>query len=395
MELESVNLCGLDDGGGMTLCCDALSSDQYPASNLISREHNMLGFMAEYFIRPPVSLYFHLPFPAKLLEVSADTRIENQSTSIISISGSTAAEGIRCSTCCSRSRVKRKKIEHERPVTIDLTAPTDDCALFENLGKGEAVDGRVVFTNYSEIKQGPSRQSGYRLQDKSRSNILSRLSVLRITIVKTKESSVPCLKKLCILVKATNQLDQNQLTALSQQSKPATFSFFGGGDCGDTGTGDPSCGQTGSNHRLATNLDERKIPTEFLDEITHEIMVIPMVLPSGKIVDRSTIEKCNESQAVYGGLSRDPFSGLVYTSKSKPMFNASLKSRIDNFLVHNNMPTASAAGRTVGDAAAIDKFLAQSRSDSSSSISGCHPTNTNSQRHTLKRRMDHSSSHYQ
>ena len=31
---------------------------------------------------------------------------------------------------------------------------------------------------------------------------------------------------------------------------------------------------------------EANVPVEFLDEITQEIMNIPMILPSGKIVDR-------------------------------------------------------------------------------------------------------------
>jgi hypothetical protein len=29
-------------------------------------------------------------------------------------------------------------------------------------------------------------------------------------------------------------------------------------------------------------------------------------------VDRSTVEKCNEAQAAYGGPARDPFTGAPY-----------------------------------------------------------------------------------
>jgi hypothetical protein len=53
----------------------------------------------------------------------------------------------------------------------------------------------------------------------------------------------------------------------------------------------------------------------------------------GKAVDRTTVEKCTEAQAAYGGPARDPFTGAPYRERLGPVFNAALKSRIDRFLL--------------------------------------------------------------
>ena len=109
--------------------------------------------------------------------------------------------------------------------------------------------------------------------------------------------------------------------------------------------------------RKPVKLTEEKsdhVPSEFLDEITQEIMTIPMILPSGKIVDRSTVDRCRQEQMIYGGLPRDPFSGIVYRQTLKPVFDASLKSRIDAYLLENNISNAS---RTLGNASQIKAFI--------------------------------------
>ena len=54
---------------------------------------------------------------------------------------------------------------------------------------------------------------------------------------------------------------------------------------------------------------EREIPSEFLDSITYDIMSVPMVLPSGYCVDRSTLEKLSNSDALCGRAPSDPFTG--------------------------------------------------------------------------------------
>jgi len=324
-----VDLCSLNEG--VEVCCDVPSSDLYPPINLIQRGKNSTGFMVEYYVRPPVNLYFHLPVPCTLVELAADTELGKQATTLVSVAGSTSnCES--CSRSCKRTRTESKGGEDQKSMD------------YEDLGRGSAVNGKVVFTNHM-VSAG---SGGHRLIDKSRKNTLKKLKCLRITILRTKESSVPCLRNLKILVRPNSKSDQMKLENLRKESKVCTsFNFFGG----------ESSSQeihASSHEKPVVIVGEESVPPEFLDEITQEILLVPMVLPSGKIVDRSTVDKCNEAQAVYGGLPRDPFSGTVYTSALKPLFNASLKSRIDAYLVQNNIQTN---GQTVGDASTIQKFI--------------------------------------
>lgn len=52
------------------------------------------------------------------------------------------------------------------------------------------------------------------------------------------------------------------------------------------------------------------VPEQFLDEITYELMALPMLLPSGHFVDRSTLEKLQHTDSMYGRPPSDPFTGI-------------------------------------------------------------------------------------
>lgn len=60
------------------------------------------------------------------------------------------------------------------------------------------------------------------------------------------------------------------------------------------------------------------------------------MLPSGKVVDQSTIDKHSEEEAKWGRLPSDPFTGLEYTSQRKAILNLALKARIEKFLMENS-----------------------------------------------------------
>ena len=96
-------------------------------------------------------------------------------------------------------------------------------------------------------------------------------------------------------------------------------------------------------------IDETKvnIPSDFLDAITYEVMMIPILLPSGYTVDQMTLEKHNREQASWGRAPNDPFTGKSFTANAKPVSNAALKVRIDQFLLKYGSDV-SVNSRTVG-----------------------------------------------
>lgn len=60
------------------------------------------------------------------------------------------------------------------------------------------------------------------------------------------------------------------------------------------------------------------------------------MLPSGKVVDQSTIDKHSEEEAKWGRLPSDPFTGLEFTFNRKAILNLALKARIEKFLMENS-----------------------------------------------------------
>lgn len=79
------------------------------------------------------------------------------------------------------------------------------------------------------------------------------------------------------------------------------------------------------------------IPEEFIDPITQEVMMLPMLLPSGVSVDSATLEEYQKREATWGRPPNDPFTGVPFTSTSQPVPNPQLKSRIDHFTLQKGV----------------------------------------------------------
>ena len=91
---------------------------------------------------------------------------------------------------------------------------------------------------------------------------------------------------------------------------------------------------------------EELIPNDFLDSITCEMMQLPMLLPSGQNIDRTTLDRWIKDLSIRGKDPCDPFTGIAFTETNRPIFNTALKVRLDKYIVDfGNLPSN---GRTVG-----------------------------------------------
>ena len=70
--------------------------------------------MADYYIRAPVRLYFHIPsrVAASLVQISADTNVGEQTTSRVSILG--CDEDIECCQRCQLNKTDGSKTNEEK-----------------------------------------------------------------------------------------------------------------------------------------------------------------------------------------------------------------------------------------------------------------------------------------
>ncbi|XP_055743688.1 RING finger protein 37-like isoform X1 [Salvelinus fontinalis] len=86
-----------------------------------------------------------------------------------------------------------------------------------------------------------------------------------------------------------------------------------------------------------------QVPEEFLDPLTQEVMLLPMLLPSGVSVDSSTLEEYQRREATWGRVPNDPFTGVPFVSESQALPNPHLKSRIDRFLLQTGLEVREGA----------------------------------------------------
>ncbi|XP_046878717.1 RING finger protein 37 isoform X2 [Hypomesus transpacificus] len=86
------------------------------------------------------------------------------------------------------------------------------------------------------------------------------------------------------------------------------------------------------------------VPEEFLDPLTQEVMLLPMLLPSGASVDLSTLEEYKRREATWGRAPNDPFTAVPFTPDAGPLPNPLLKSRIDRFLLQPGSGVSGGSG---------------------------------------------------
>ena len=63
-------------------------------------------------------------------------------------------------------------------------------------------------------------------------------------------------------------------------------------------------------------------------------MDVPMLLPSGQYVDRSSLDNYIQIESKWGRHPNDPFTGLTFSETNKAIFDDKLKARIDAFVLN-------------------------------------------------------------
>ena len=99
-------------------------------------------------------------------------------------------------------------------------------------------------------------------------------------------------------------------------------------------SGETSRETNSNNSKTNTTSDiskfEHLAPPEFFDSITNELMSMPYLLPSGKNIDKTSLDKYLDSRNPDDVV--DPFTRKPFTDCYKPIFNSDLKIQIDLFI---------------------------------------------------------------
>ncbi|XP_029772120.1 RING finger protein 37 isoform X2 [Suricata suricatta] len=332
------------------ISCNKISADGYEVENLISEDltKRSHGFRTEYFIKPPVYVTVSFPFSVEICRINID----------LTAGAGQHVTGLEMYTSALSSRAPWSAPECRTLGPAESSVP--DKEAFTLVGKVLLKNQSQVVFSHRGFKArppfGPMEATlpspavvAQELWNKGALS-LSHVAHLKICITHVTGSGIPCIKRLevwgqpaktcsqevidSVLLVASEGLPQGlalQAPALPMES-----------DC-DSG-GLPEGQQAPCRLQELAEVIQG-VPEEFLDPITLEIMPCPMLLPSGKVIDQSTLEKCNRSEAAWGRVPSDPFTGVAFTPHSQPLPHPSLKARIDHFLLQHSIPGCHLLGR--------------------------------------------------
>ncbi|KAH8287319.1 hypothetical protein KR054_005800 [Drosophila jambulina] len=280
---------------------EAISEDGFTAANLVANDASQMeqGFMCVAACKPPVEVVFNLP-------KAVDMKVIKLWPSIGAL----------------------------RSTAFELHGRHDDTwervAFVKDLGLG--VDS-VTFCYQSDYS---SRSTGQPQSEKvfffrSACKILASTNSVKV-VIRATEGCPPVLRKVemwGLPARSMEKADKELVKSIwSKISDPFGWRHAKRGNVGQR-----------SMRRRVPQLKEQSslyIPEEFLDCITWELMILPTVLPSGKVVDQSTIDKHAEAESKWHRHPSDPFTGLEYNAQRKAVLNVELKARIEEFLLEHS-----------------------------------------------------------
>lgn len=330
--------------------CSAVLDDFYLPENLISSDRRKfeLGFMAYSVQKPPVELEFELMCLIDLHSIRLWPKLDSLKSTAFEVYVSDGAESVN----------KFVKIGNcfnliENGVIFD-----------RNLNKHRANADATVSNDHNFRTIPFYRSVSYRT--------LSHVKRVKICITQTARCT-PVLKRIEIWGRISrDEADNRRQSVLQILTLQQTVSDSVKKCC------DESLDKV-------NDLNGIEVPEEFLDAITFEIMALPMVLPSGKIIDMSTLNKHNQAEEKWGRAPSDPYTGQSFSATRKPVLNTALKSQIDKFLLENgHIPELSTIPRTVG---ARDL---QKRKNSELVLNSASPTNIHKKPKTTSQNVNHS-----
>ncbi|XP_066277683.1 RING finger protein 37-like [Branchiostoma lanceolatum] len=331
--------------------CDKVSADAYDVTNLVSADLRVRarGFRAEYFIKPPVHVILSFPFHIHIHRIDIDPCV-----------GSNVSLGLQILTHSAAS-IENWLVDNKPGSTSASFNSTINPEIFHLVGRAFLEERQFLcFKNnrYSsrhpfvgkDFLPGTLEGNVYEtnLWQKSLAS-LSKVSHLMVRIVRTQSASIPVLRSIRVYGQPSAACHKDVISLvyrISQHLKPPPV------EDAPSSVQSPPCKeeevQDAARNMLQDPSEETpRIPLEYLDEITLELMALPMMLPSGHSVDQLTLDKHSQSEEVWGRPPSDPFTGVPYTRHSYPIPNTALKVRIDKFLLQEGKHLSNVS-RTVG-----------------------------------------------
>lgn len=284
------------------LKCSCTEDDDYPLVNLIAKDKKKrnLGFMAYRVVKPPIDLEFNLMCCIELVSIKIWSKMDSLKSTGFEI------------------------FVKENDVQSDYRKVGSHFNLKEN---------GIQFMSKNFTECNVSQEMGFANSPfyHSVQNQLRKVKNVKIVIKQT-ERCVPVIKRLEILGTISKFASEKQRLSIQQTIQETAK------EKESSSVRNEAQQQFENSYpvRKAEIDDAANVPEIFLDAITYDIMSLPIVLPSAKTIDNSTLIKYNQQEEKWGRSASDPFTGQIFTDTRKPVLNDSLKVQIDAFLLKNS-----------------------------------------------------------
>lgn len=347
--------------------CNKLCADGYDVTNLVSADPAMRrrGFKLEYFVRPPLQVTLMFDVKVELCRVDVELwpwgMDRGQACKKLEISTCSDSPS---SVCCDQNQQKKSQNDSQRkdcnppqtnghlwsaqaqtwgeeplndaqPSTSQKNRKNTDSD-FKLVGRCELREETRVCFSHSHFRPRPPFEhppppppTNCRQEALWSRGVqsLSAVTQLRVALPFGGAASALGLKALsvwaqparCCSAKQVEKILKTHKASVRQIPLPVSVS--------------PVCPPKPP--KKAPTSQSLSVPEEFLDPITQEVMVLPMLLPGGVSVDHSTLEEYQKREATWGRPPNDPFTGVPFTASSQPLPNPQLKNRIDHFLLQS------------------------------------------------------------
>lgn len=299
----------------------AVTADGYCASNLVSTDCSVRnrGFRVEHYIRPPVTIevIFHVPVSISAILLCPD--LPQHAEMGIELSGSATRDHL------AQHRLTRGPLVATSGAILLINCQQQlDRNVLEEITPWPEM-ARSVHGSYSS---DTSEKLAVIKCFLKRTGIFHQLRCLQLKVVRWSGPKPVTLKWMEVwgglgwsCSKQEASLFQSKAALLCSPmhtSLPPKMFCEGGGlrqVSEDAGTSaekptdevEPSSGDT------ASPADKQnEIPERLLDALTFEVMVLPMLLPSGYTVDQSSLDKLAERDVAHGRPPTDPFTGITH-----------------------------------------------------------------------------------
>uniref|UniRef100_A0A8C5MZX1 U-box domain containing 5 n=1 Tax=Leptobrachium leishanense TaxID=445787 RepID=A0A8C5MZX1_9ANUR len=342
------------------IVCSKISADGYEVDNLVSEDlaKRNRGFRCEYFIKPPVHVVVSFPFNVDVCRINIDT----------TSGGHQHSSGMDIYTSPSTNKLPWGSQDINQP-------PADD----QHLNRGDFVlVGKVLLKNQSKVTfnnrgfkpRRPFHQTDYVMSYHGSScqdlwnrgpHSLGNVAHLKICITHVVGGALCALKRVEVWGQPSKVCSKEVVESVYQVACLSLPHGFGQNPS-PTESNHMSCNSSENAMHGLSDLSHvlHNVPEDFLDQITLEIMTFPMLLPSGKVIDQNTLDKCNQSEASWGRMPSDPFTGVPFSHQSQPVYHPTLKGRIDHFLLQHSVPGSKILGRKQAWAVVAPSSLAVS-----------------------------------